>query len=549
MAHGLASDLTENGGNAGSESGRVVLVVDDDEAVRGLTAQALLDAGFDTRVAGSGAAALVTLSEDPIDAVLIDQVMPGMSGVQLTEAIRALPGHRVTPVLFLSADPGWQVRVQAFRAGATDFMTKPVVLSELIARVEAQLRVTADWQSMVTNLQQRAATVSELATVGAELNPSMAAQAICERVSRAHSGAGVGIYSCADESCVLLGSSGTRPRLVDDTPDSTRAILERAELGPWIHHAPPLTNPAADADRPDWWVCAPLRQGAIPLGVLVIEGDQHSGTSSADQLLAAAVDYATTAALHLGGVLSGTRRVRQHRDTLRRILSERTFEPFFQPIIDLDDNRVVGYEALTRFSDGEAITQRLIDAEEARMRPQFELALLDAALMQTTRLQPGTWVSVNLSPSVLMWHTSQVAELINGTGGPVVVELTENERIDDYAAVRAALGRLGPKVKLSVDDAGSGYASLRHVVDLRPEYLKLDRSWITGLERDDTRRALVAGLVAFCEHTGTDLIAEGVETAAERTALEGLRVRYAQGYLLGHPAPLPDPSSPAPVPA
>ena len=546
MANGLASDLTPSGGGAGIVSGRVVLVVDDDAAVRGLTAQALQHAGFDTKMAGSGTDALAAIVEGSIDAVLVDQVMPGMSGVALTEAIRKLSAHRVTPVLFLSADPGWEVRVQAFRAGATDFMTKPVVLGELIARVEAQLRVTADWRSMVANLQQRAATVSELAAIGVELNPSMAAQAICERISDAHSGAGVGIYSCADESCVLLGTAGTRPRLVEDIPDAIRAILERAEEGPWIHHPP---NPASDGERGVWWVCAPLRQGAIPLGVLTIEGDRDSGTSSADQLLAAAVDYATTAALHLGGVLSGTRRVRQHRDTLRRILAERTFQPLFQPIVDLDDGHVVGYEALTRFSDGEAITQRLIDADEARMRPQFELALLDAALMRTATLDPATWVSVNLSPSVLMWHTSQVAELLNGDGPPVVVELTENERIDDYAAVRAALSRLGPRVKLSVDDAGSGYASLRHVVDLRPEYLKLDRSWISGLERDDTRRALVAGLVAFCEHTGTALIAEGVETPAERAALETLRVPYAQGFLLGRPAPLPDTtvSTPQPV--
>jgi EAL domain-containing protein (putative c-di-GMP-specific phosphodiesterase class I)/AmiR/NasT family two-component response regulator len=517
------------------------LVVDDDPVVRAMTVSVLRRAGFATVEADSGESALAALADTALDAVLLDQVMPGMTGIELTDAVRALPAHRMTPILFLSANADSEVRIAALRAGATDFMTKPVVLNELVARVGAQLRVTADWRSMVGGLQRRAATVSELAGVGGELNPTMAARVICERISLAHGRVGVGIYSCADEACVLLSSAGERPRLVEDTLDADRTIVAQAEGGPWIHHDP---NPSDIGERSGWWACAPLRRGSIPLGVLMIRGEQAAGTSSADQLLAAAVDYATTVALHLGGALSGTRRMRQHRQALRRILAERTFAPLFQPIVDLGDGGVVGYEALTRFGDGEPVSQRLVDANEAGMRPQFELALLAAALPQTSQLGPGLWMSVNLSPSVLVWHTEELADVIATASAPVVVELTENERIDDYAAVRAALGRLGPTVRLSVDDTGAGYASLRHVVDLRPDYLKLDRSWISGLERDGTRQALVAGLVGFCQHTGTDLIAEGVETPGERAALEGLSVRYAQGYLLGRPGLLPDPVAP-----
>jgi EAL domain-containing protein (putative c-di-GMP-specific phosphodiesterase class I) len=93
-------------------------------------------------------------------------------------------------------------------------------------------------------------------------------------------------------------------------------------------------------------------------------------------------------------------------------------------------------------------------------------------------------------------------------------------------------------VRLSVDDAGAGFASLRHVVDLHPHFLKLDRSWVAGIDHDHARQALVAGLVGFAAQTGTEMIAEGIETFEEKHILERIGVRYGQGYLLGRPEPL-----------
>jgi EAL domain-containing protein (putative c-di-GMP-specific phosphodiesterase class I) len=123
---------------------------------------------------------------------------------------------------------------------------------------------------------------------------------------------------------------------------------------------------------------------------------------------------------------------------------------------------------------------------------------------------------------------------------PLVVELTEHSRIDDYDAVRTALAQLGATVRLSVDDAGAGFASLRHVVDLRPDFLKLDRSWVTGIEHDESRQALVAGLVGFSNRTGTAMIAEGIETIEEHVMLEQMNVDFGQGYLLGRPSRVSD---------
>ena len=119
----------------------------------------------------------------------------------------------------------------------------------------------------------------------------------------------------------------------------------------------------------------------------------------------------------------------------------------------------------------------------------------------------------------------------------VVLEITEHVGIEDYVALREAVARLGNDVRFAVDDAGAGFASLRHILELAPSHVKLDRALITRIDTDPARQALVAGLVHFAEAIGAVLIAEGVETVAERDALMGLGVRFGQGYLLGRPAP------------
>jgi len=118
-----------------------------------------------------------------------------------------------------------------------------------------------------------------------------------------------------------------------------------------------------------------------------------------------------------------------------------------------------------------------------------------------------------------------------------VLEVTEHSEITDYRAFRQALLELGPRVRLAVDDAGAGFASLRHILELRPAFVKLDRQVIMGIDEDEARKAMVAGLRHFALNTGCWLIAEGVETPAELATLKELDVRYVQGYLLGRPLP------------
>jgi EAL domain-containing protein (putative c-di-GMP-specific phosphodiesterase class I) len=144
-----------------------------------------------------------------------------------------------------------------------------------------------------------------------------------------------------------------------------------------------------------------------------------------------------------------------------------------------------------------------------------------------------------MSPGLVLEWGPRLRKVIRATTRRLILELTEHVPIEDYAAFRKALEALG-SVELAVDDTGAGFSSLRHILELRPAFAKLDISVVSGIDTDDLRQALVAGLVYFALRSGCHLIAEGVETENEVTALRRLGVEFAQGYLFGRPEPIVD---------
>ena len=117
-----------------------------------------------------------------------------------------------------------------------------------------------------------------------------------------------------------------------------------------------------------------------------------------------------------------------------------------------------------------------------------------------------------------------------------MLEVTEHEAIEAYAPLREAMHELGPGVRLAVDDAGAGVANFSHLVELRPDFVKIDAGLVRGVDTDPSRRAVVVGLVHFAAEAGCEVIAEGIETEAERATVAELGVTLGQGYLLARPA-------------
>jgi EAL domain-containing protein (putative c-di-GMP-specific phosphodiesterase class I) len=195
---------------------------------------------------------------------------------------------------------------------------------------------------------------------------------------------------------------------------------------------------------------------------------------------------------------------------------------------------VLGYEALTRFGDGTAPDRMFEDARSCDMGVPLEVATIVAALDAAGPLPANRFIDLNVSPELVMAE-EPLRTYLRQRGFNIVLEITEHTAIEDYPALRAAFASLGDNVQVAVDDAGAGYASLRHITELRPQFVKLDRELIRGIDGDLIRQALITGMVHFSDGVGSLLIAEGVETEDERATLLALGVKAAQGYLFARP--------------
>jgi EAL domain-containing protein (putative c-di-GMP-specific phosphodiesterase class I)/AmiR/NasT family two-component response regulator len=231
-----------------------------------------------------------------------------------------------------------------------------------------------------------------------------------------------------------------------------------------------------------------------------------------------------------------------HLRRVRRVLENRELlKIVFQPIVDLSSGRTVGVEALSRFpADPEIAPDRWFsEAHALGLGIELEVAAARAAISCFSRLPEDLFLSINLSPEAIA-HRPCSEMLGADERGRIVIEVTEHAQIEDYQVIKdALLDARVDGVRLAVDDVGAGFASLRHILELSPDFIKLDHSLTGGIEFDHGQRALAQALITFAAELGATVVAEGVETRQQVEALTELGVRYGQGYHLGRPEPLP----------
>ena len=241
---------------------------------------------------------------------------------------------------------------------------------------------------------------------------------------------------------------------------------------------------------------------------------------------------------HLGFLLEHEQTFSLALDRVTGVLAGDGPAMALQPLVDLRGGRVVGYEALARFPEEAGWTpdRWFAEAGALGLGPQLEGAAVRSALRLLPDLPPGTSMAVNLSPEALCSDDRIVDRLADSSPHRVVVELTEHARVaysqqltDRLVALREA------GIRIAVDDAGSGYAGLEHILHLGPEVLKLDRVLVQGIAAHPGRQAMCEAMVRFTQRTGAELVAEGVETDADLEELRRLGVGLAQGFLLGRP--------------
>ncbi|MCQ4296933.1 EAL domain-containing protein [Pseudomonas stutzeri] len=232
--------------------------------------------------------------------------------------------------------------------------------------------------------------------------------------------------------------------------------------------------------------------------------------------------------------------LKDKRNRIEAILAERSYRVVYQPIVHLVENRIVGHEALARFSVEPQRTpdKWFAEAGQVGLQQDLEVALIEEALLGFDQLPADNYLSLNVSPDTIL--AGALDEVLAGRPlARLMLEVTEHASVQDYSLLAEALEPLRSKgLRLAVDDAGAGYASFRHILKLKPDVIKLDSSLIRNVDSDTGCRALAAALIRFADETGCKVVAEGVETQEELAMLRRLEVNKAQGYLLGRPMPL-----------
>jgi EAL domain-containing protein (putative c-di-GMP-specific phosphodiesterase class I)/CheY-like chemotaxis protein len=253
-----------------------------------------------------------------------------------------------------------------------------------------------------------------------------------------------------------------------------------------------------------------------------------------------------------GGMLNGlidqvhaANRVQEQRlltrARIRAVMEHGELDVVFQPIVKLDTRVVVGYEALSRFS-GEperGPEAWFAEAHDVGLGAELELWAIRVACERSHALPEGAFMSVNVSPATAE-RPDLLALLAGAQVNHVVLEVTEHARVEDYPRFRVAIDRVRELgARLAVDDAGAGFASLRHILELDAEFIKLDGSLTRSLESDPRRRSLASALIEFGRESGASVLAEHIESELQLVELRRLGVHYGQGFHLGRPAPLP----------
>ena len=211
-----------------------------------------------------------------------------------------------------------------------------------------------------------------------------------------------------------------------------------------------------------------------------------------------------------------------------------------QPIVALGTGTVAGYELLSRFS-GPPVADPdkwFAAADRFGVAGVLTARVIARALVLGSELPTGLFLTVNVEPHLLTAPIVRDAlrslPRTNGT----IIELTGDVRVADERSLIRDLDRIREiGVRVAVDDAGAELAGQERLRAIRPDFVKVDRATVAGLDGDPARREKIGILVELTGRLNADLLAVGVETEAERDALNTLGVPFAQGWFFGRPAP------------
>lgn len=244
----------------------------------------------------------------------------------------------------------------------------------------------------------------------------------------------------------------------------------------------------------------------------------------------------------LGEIVEGEVEAQQERDRARAdvadVIDHRRVDIALQPIFDIATGRVLGVEALSRFPRPMGSPDVVFaQAYEVGLGIELERVAVGTAFELLSLLDDDQYLALNLTPAAACELSQRAAAVPDLPYNRLVLEITEHAAVDNYGVLRDCLAPARDQgLRLAIDDAGAGFASLQHIVEMQPDIIKVDRSLIDGMSRVRALRSAAKAFVALADDLGATVVAEGVERAADLATARDLGVKAAQGYLLGRPS-------------
>jgi diguanylate cyclase (GGDEF)-like protein len=551
----------------------MVMMVDDDPMMTDVIQTYLEEAGYRRFVSlNDPLLALDTLRRCRPGLLLLDLMMPGLSGFDILKQMRLDDDLRYTPVIVLTAASDVATKLQALELGATEFLAKPVDASELILRVRNSLVFSAYQDrlandDLLTGLPNRRAFVARLQAALARAGQTKGALALLhinlDRFKQVNDtlGHSVGdqllkavaqrLKSCTRHDDDVARVERPEPALLSrmggdeftllllglTSPESASRVARRILA---------LMAPSFGTDGEDLFITPSI-------GISVFPEDGEDG----DTLLrnaSAATEYAkssgrNTYRFYSAELNNASRERLTFENQLRRAIERNELVLHYQPKVDLQSDRVVGAEALLRWNhpeQGLVMPDRFIPvAEESGVIVDIGEWVIEQACAQIAEWRDAgrgnVRVAVNVSRHEMVGGgvvraTRRAMQRHAIARGQLVIELTESmlmDRVEVTSQQLRDLRELGAEV--SIDDFGTGYSSMNYLKRFPVDELKIDRSFVAGMPGDKADVAIVRAIIVLAHSLGLRVVAEGVETEAQREALRELACDVFQGYLCSRP--------------
>ena len=542
-----------------------LLVVDDNPANRDLLLGSLAYRGYQIEVAENGEQALEKIHHAHYDLVLLDQLMPGMSGLDLLRLLRATYSPSQLPVIMVGAIEDSDAVVDALGQGANDFVSKPVDLPVMDARIQTQLqRSLADRESRLldplTGLGNRTMFLSHLEDTLAVHRPGKSVavvlldldgfQNLNDNLGH-HVGDQVLIEAAARFRRVITESAVHPSTMLARVGADEFAILLDAAL---VGQAQALAQALLSS------LARPFRLENSPIS---ISGCAGIALCTSPQTIAAellrdarvAMFNARQSGRNQCEVFDPQLRQRAHARLamavdLYQALEQNQMAAFYQSKVNLRSGAVIGFEALMRWRHPQyGLVQPSVFipiAENTGLILPLGNWILrqSAAQLKTWQAKfPGAPLSMNVNVSVKQLKGFQIVDaverVLDETGIPpesLHLELTESALIPEMDAVREVLARLRAlNIRLHLDDFGTGYSSLSCLRTLHFDSLKIDRSFVQRLDSDPESRAIVETILNLARSLRMTVVAEGIETESQRARLLDMGCDEGQGFLFSKP--------------